>query len=135
MRWDLIARRIQDQGLGVEGQTLFIYEMPANVEEGILIKPPLKGVSVDHYIPGYHTCDLQIVIRGLTYEATLVRATAIYNLFHGHSRVEYTEIGSSDVVMKTKQVLADTLPISFPRLEGNGIEFSANFNAVFSLFP
>ena len=63
MRYDLIAKAIQDAGFGTMGTDIFIHRMDAEAVSGILIRGPLDGIPVDKNLPDYYRGSLQIVIR------------------------------------------------------------------------
>jgi hypothetical protein len=56
-----IATYLQAQGLGVQGTSLFVHEMPADCRQGILLIGP--GAPIDHYLPGYITAAFRLVAR------------------------------------------------------------------------
>ena len=127
MRLDKIARIIQDAQLGTEGQTIFIHQMPAECQRGILIKPPAGGVYVDNTLPGYFRSTLQIIVRAQTHlDGEEFSAKVMKAVVHKQSR-DYFDQPGNQFAMRINYLLAEQLPLRYARLDGNGIEWSLNF--------
>ena len=131
MIWDILVRKLEEAGLGVAGADIFINSMPAETEVGIMIKPPLVGIRVNHYIPGYYTPVVQLIVRhtdpviGEKMANDVVSALRILN--------ESFDATSERGAVNIKMFLPRELPIRFPNLQGGGYEFSLNFITAFGI--
>lgn len=127
MRLDKISQIIQDAQLGVEGQTLFIYQMPAGCMRGILIKPPAGGVHVDNTLPGYFRSSLQIVVRAQSHMDGEKLANDVAKVVTQQQTRDFYDQPGNMFAMRINYLLSEKLPIRYQRLDGNGIEWSLNF--------
>lgn len=130
MIWDIISKKIEDAGLATTGENLFLDEMLSQVVVGIMIKSPLAGIRLDHHLPGYYTPDIQLIVRhndaieGARMAATLMKTLTV------HSPEKY-EATSDRGAAQVNLFLPKTLPIRYPRLTGDLIEWSCNFQTSF----
>lgn len=127
MRLDKISQLLQDAQLGVEGQTLFIHQMPADCKRGILIKPPANGIKVDNTLPGYYRSTLQLIIRAQTHTDGEPFANEVMQAVTHKQTKDYLDQPGNKFAMRVNYLLADQLPLRYARLDGNGIEWSLNF--------
>lgn len=131
MNLDIIAKIINDSDLAAENTDLFLHHMPDDVEQGVLVRNPLQGNPINHYIPGYMKGSLQVVCRALTYEKGTALSTGILNLLNIEGSPEYTDDDGN--TMTINFLRPRTLPIVYPRLPGNTIEWSIIFDACYLL--
>lgn len=133
MRLDILARLLESKNVGIEGTSIFVFQMPADCPQGVLLKLPLSGIPVDHYLPGFYDSRMQMIVRAQSQSAgdTLVRQ-AVAALVHDITTDYYDQPGSV-FAMRINHLLQDNLPIRFPRSDGNGIEWSINFKTCFTL--
>ena len=127
MNYELIAKKIEAAGLGQIGKSIFIDSMPAEVKRGILIKSPIAGVKIDHELPGWYKPRLQIIVRSQTHLDGSTLSNAISNLFMTKQETIWRD-DSNNPVFLIKHILPESLPIVYPRSDGNGLEFSINFD-------
>lgn len=131
MIWDILVRKLEEAGLGVAGTDIFIGSMPADTTVGVMVKPPLVGIRIDQYIPGYYTPLVQIIVRhddpvaGERYANEVAAALKMQN--------EYFDETSERGAVSIKMFYPRDLPIRFPNLEGKGFEFSLNFITSFGI--
>lgn len=126
MRMDLLAQVLQDAGLGVIGDDIFIHRMNAEVSQGIMLKMPIAGIPTMPELPGYFKTDFQIIVRAadqLTGDDLAARATAALTFY---SRDLTNDDGS--FAMQVKQLYPIKLPIIYPRSPGYGTEWSVNMH-------
>ena len=128
MNYELIAARLADAGLGVVGETIFIHHMPADVAEGILLRGPLTGIPFDHYLPGLHKTQFQIVVRSAAHATGDAKARGVIAALSTKTGFDLVDLVTGAPAMLVHNLLPETLPIVFPRLEGNGIEWSIHFD-------
>lgn len=119
-----IANKLEFEGLGVQGKTLFINFMPMEAKTAIMLRSPLSGVSIDHELPGYFKSPFMVVVRSPEYTKALdlmrevMLALTLYN----------EELDG----MSVKHMYPTSLPISFPVSDGNFYEVQVNFHTAFS---
>jgi len=134
MIFDILEQKIVDAGLGVRGQSLFRNFMPADCKVGVLIRPPLQGVPIDPFIEGWHKSPIQAIVRhfdpvdGLTLANNVSKTLFV-------EKPEFYEASEERGRAQISQFYPTALPIQFPLLEGNGIEWSVNFFAAFAFEP
>lgn len=131
MRIDLIADYLEAQDLGLPGVNIFEEEMPASTKVGILLKLPLQGIPVDHELPGYFRGQLQAIVRAQKVDtgdrlahAVSTALTLVNQPFAGEDGAE---------AMFVNYLRPRTLPIVYPRSDGNGKEWSINMDASYLL--
>lgn len=119
-----IANKLEFEGLGVQGKSLFINFMPMEAKKAIMLRSPLTGVDIDHELPGYFRSPFMVVVRSPEYTSALelmrevMLALTIYN----------QDLDG----MSVKHMYPTTLPISFPVSDGNFYEVQVNFHTAFS---
>lgn len=131
MIFDILEKKISDAGLGVEGETLFRAFMPAETTIGVMSRVPLEGIPVDPFMPGRHKGRMQIITRHTDPVLGAELANKVSKVLTVWSPEHYepsSERGSATISL----FIPLTLPIQFPRLEGDGIEWSQHFNVVFA---
>lgn len=134
MIWDIIQGKIENAGLAVTGQSLFLDEMPSDVKVGVMMKSPLAGVKVDPHLPGYYTPALQIIVRHNNPVAGNELANQLMKLL----TVEKPETHEATPERGRAQInlfFPLSLPIRYPRLTGDTIEWSLNFRTSFTMAP
>lgn len=129
MKLSVIARKLADAGIGLEGKTLFLHQMPATVGEGVLVKIPLTGIDVNHYLPNFYRGPLQIIVRSQSQEVGERLVEAVIEALRLSQDTVWSD-GRYSMLMR--QVLLAQLPIRFPRSDGNGIEWSLNFEVTYN---
>lgn len=130
MIYDIFEAKIATLGL-VPGVQLFRNTLPAHVEIGVMVRASLSGIVFDPSLPGWHKTELQIVTRHVDPVEGNALALAISDVL----TVESTELHPASAERGPARIASchpKTLPIQFPRLEGNGLEFSQGFFTAFS---
>lgn len=134
MIFDILANKLITAGLVVPGESLFYDTMPADCQVGVMLRLPLTGVPIDPFIEGWHKADVQIITR----HTDPVEGDALANKVCGTLLVEGPEFYDATAERGPIHVSVfypQTYPIRFPRLEGNGLEFSQHFKAAFGVVP
>jgi Bacteriophage minor capsid protein len=133
MRLDLLAQYLQDQNLGVQGQTIFVHRMPANVTEGILLRAPLAGVKIDWNLPGYLKHEIQVIVRANVQDRGDTLAKQVSDALTLYRRTFNDATGAK--AMFVHQMLPNALPIVYPRAaNGQEIEWSINIDCNYTQF-
>lgn len=132
MIFQVLEKKIAAAGLAVEGESLFRNAMGSEVNVGVLIRPPLTGISIDPFIEGWFKTDIQIIVRHTDPVEGMKLANQISKLL----LVEVPEVTTlSEGRVSISMFYPKTLPVQFPRLAGNGYEFSQHFFTAFSVAP
>lgn len=123
MNLEAIADRLQDEGVGVVGRTIFCYRMPDKVNTGILLRDRLQGDRTDHET-GLLNGGLQLVARAPNQiKAKQLAKDASAALSLRDFRLEDMEI---------KFLLPRGEPVVFPVSDGQLIEALVIFDAIYS---
>lgn len=134
MIYDILEKKLIDAGLAVPGKSLFRNTMPHDVTIGVMIRVPLTGVTIDPHIEGWHKTQMQVICRhidpvdGAKFSADVCKALIVES-------PEVYEANEERGQAHLSLFYPATLPIQYPRLEGNGLEFSQHFNAAFGFKP
>jgi hypothetical protein len=131
MRIDLLADILADAGIGAPGQDIYEEEMPADVRAGVLIKLPLQGVPIDHELPGYFRGAVQVIVRAQKVDTGDRLAKQVMDALTLSERTFLDAQGNE--VMHVNYLRPRTLPIVYPRSDGNGKEWSINLDASYVL--
>lgn len=117
-----LAEHLERSGVGTVGQSIFVYTFPANVTEGVLLRPPLIGAKIDHDLPGYMKFDFQVIARANNYASAEALATAAINALH-------MEGDSGSVAGWTvNYIRPDHVPVGFPVSIGDFVEFNTRMS-------
>lgn len=124
----LIAKYLQTNGIATIGEDLFVYHMPPQAKNGILVRTPLYGVQKDLELPGYYHTKIQVIVRANRFPTGRARMSSIISTLehHGDRVISY-----DGVTHTVKRMLSLTLPVSYPRAESGDIEFSVDFDTVY----
>lgn len=123
MNLEPFASHLESQGIGVVGDNIFYYEMPAVVETGILLRESQAGTLIDPELPGYRKTYFRAVVRDGSYSAGLALSEQVLEA------LTIANVSLSNLSVKFVRPLNE--PIVFPRSEGDAVEFSINFEAVY----
>ena len=124
MNLEAVAERLEQDGVGEQGKTIFINHMPDTCQDGILLRLPFGGTPIDYELPNYRTTEFWVVSRAKDYLAArdrIEQAVASLNNPHG--------AGTSLTGMKVNYIRATTEPVHFPKTAGNYLEFLVIFEA------
>ncbi len=130
MKLEMLAQVLVDADLGEIGQTIFVHHMPETLNQGVLLRTPLVGTPVDHYLPGYYKGRVQAIVRAITQTAGDELAIAVIKALQTLGGTTLTD-AETDTSLKINYLRPDTLPIVFPRSEGNLKEWSINFDCCY----
>ncbi len=119
-----IANRLEFEGLGVQGKSLFISFMPMEAKTAIMLRAPLTGVEINHELPGYFKTHFVVVTRAPEYVAALDAMNAVMNALTLYD----AELDTINV----KYLRPATLPASFPVSDGNFYEVQVRFDIAYT---
>jgi hypothetical protein len=60
---DQLASRLESQGIGAVGTDIFLYNMPAQAQTGVLLLEPQLGARIDHELPGWRMVRYPLTVR------------------------------------------------------------------------
>lgn len=132
MIWDIIEQKLVNGGYGQVAVNIFREHMPGDVKIGFMLKSPLSGIPVDPYLPGFHKTPLQVIVRHTDPAVGEVVANNVMKLLSTEAAKSYPATSERGALI-LHRLMPDRLPIRFPRLEGNGFEWSLNFRAVYAI--
>ena len=118
-----IAQTIEEAGLGVMADTIFINMIPVDCQEGILVRNKLSGTQIDYELPGYYKTRFQVIVRTRTVPAGEEVMSQIFDAL--------TLCEASVYEMYVRYCRPVTMPITFPLSKGNLLEIAADFEIVF----
>ncbi|MDX5412908.1 MAG: minor capsid protein [Rhodobacterales bacterium] len=104
----------------VVARNLFTYTMPPTVSRGVLLVPSPVGLEINHEVGKASSGRYQVIVRSEDYTAGLELA----NFVSESLTLLNLDLGEYTVVYSRPR----HTPISFPRSEGDQIEFSINFD-------
>ena len=113
---------------------MFRSYMPAEISIGVMMRVPLTGIPIDPYIPNHYKGQMQIIIRHREPALGIAMANEVQKLLKVESR-EFYPANQERGEVNLDIFIPETLPISFPRLNGNGHEWSQHFRCVFTMLP
>jgi hypothetical protein len=123
MNLEMIAERLQDEGVGRMGQTIFINHMPVEASVGVLLRPPYVGTPIDYELPGYRKTKFNAAVRGKNYKEASALAQRVMEA------LTFNDVEISG--LEVRHVRPLTEPVSFPVSEGSMVEFLVIFEATY----
>lgn len=127
MRLIGIANKLQAEGFGVVGQTIFCEMMPAAVKRGLLVTAQMP-IGRNVYVGEMRTGSFQIISRQLDdheYEDPTVILDSVIAAMSGQGII------IDD--MNFRFIRPRTDPFVFPKSDGNIVEASVNFDILFTV--
>lgn len=135
MIWDILEQKLVAAPLSlaaVDGVTLFRHTMPSEIAKGIMLKNPLTGIKVDPYLPGFYKPNLQVIVRHTNPEFGDILSDEVVQALRIDEPEDYPQFERRGKT-RLHVFYPSTLPIQFPRLDGNGFEWSLNFTTAFAI--
>lgn len=117
-----MAMILEANNIGSLGTDLFIHSMPYDISIGVLLLNRMSGDLIDHELKGIRRGGFQVIVREANYDDTLINS--IIPLLTIQGKI----INGLDV----KYILPKSDPIVYPATDGNNIEYSVNFDAVYA---
>lgn len=133
MNLDVISRILIEAGcaqaLGVD---LFQHHMPETVTSGVLLKLPIAGIPVNHYIPGYFKGSFQTIVRAPQDSVGEPVAKKIWKALTIYEQT-YNDPDTGEFQMLIHHLFPRDLPVRYPRSIGNLIEWAITFDCNYVL--
>jgi hypothetical protein len=114
-----IARKIEEIGVAAIGDDLFLFTMPADVQNAVMVRSPLTGDPIDPEQPNVYSSEFLIVVRHSDEEAAFAKCQKISEAL----TIDRKMLGEIWVT----QCRPRTRPIPYPRNEGGTVEWGIPF--------
>lgn len=121
-----LASKIEETGLYRSGETLFLRSMPSGLVSCIMIRPPLGGLKREPENLSLYKGSIQMVIRDVDSVQGEIKAKSVERALTSLGREKIQEGGTLHFFVP------ETEPVQFPRLDGDGLEFSQHFKVAYS---
>jgi hypothetical protein len=108
----------------LERKSIFVTEMPAACDIGILLMGSYGGTPINHELPGYYETEFRVVVRHTDYVAGRTLATKASQALTSH-------IGFTAGDMLVRQCLPANLPRPYRRSAGGYWEFEVDVQVTF----
>jgi len=132
MIFDILEHKLEQSGLFKPGIDLFRNQFPADVKRGLLLRGPLTGIPINPDMEGFFKVDIQLILRHSKASEGMELANEVSRALITERETRYDLPVGSGLL---KLFYPKTRPIQFPRLEGNGLEFSQDYFAAWSERP
>lgn len=134
MIFDILGKKLVAADLVVPGESLFYNDMPGEVSVGVMLRSPLQGIAIDPFIEGWHKTPLQIITRHTDPVEGEKLAHAVCKALLVEAP-EFHDANEDRGPVHINVFYPQTYPIRFPRLEGNGLEWSQHFRTAYGIVP
>jgi hypothetical protein len=118
-----LAEKLEEDGIGVVADTVFVNMIPADTPKGVLLRNKLVGTQIDYELPGFYKTNFQVIVRARTYP----EGEALVKKVFGSLTMYETQLGT----MYVKFMRPKTKAVVYPLSKGNLLEFSADFSTAF----
>lgn len=120
MKLEAVGEILHDEGIAIAGSTLYIYNMPENMQNGVLlIDDPDTPTECDEYIPKLKKSDFRAIVRAGDYETGMALAYQVRNAL---DKYNYTAANG----LKLLRLKPTYDPIAYPVSESDVVEVSVN---------
>jgi hypothetical protein len=126
MKLDSVAQILEDAGVGTIKRNIFINFMPGDVKEGILLRDGFSGTKINHYLPGFHKTDFQLIVRAVKFQDGEALIEAAILALTINTRAIY---GNMDI----HNMRPRSLPFSYPLSPGNITEFVTQIDVAYNI--
>lgn len=128
MIYDVFLQKLQAHGF-VSGSDVFLEFVPAEITRAVMLRTPFSGVKIDPFIPGRYKGELQVVCRETEVGHGRALSKLVQKILTTQSREIYPATAERGEV-HLDLAFPQTLPVRYPTLEGNAIEWSQVFDVV-----
>lgn len=130
MIYDILEEKLTEAGF-VAGETLFRQFMPSEVSIGVMTRIPLEGIPEDANLPGYYKGRMQLIIRHID----PVEGRQMAKNVVGALRLQGVQNFPASAERGPAQLslfYPESLPIEFPSLDSDSLEWSVHFKTSFT---
>lgn len=131
MIYDILEEKLRDIGLE-DGVSLFRQFMPAGVTTGVMTRVPLEGIPEDPNMPGFYKGRIQVIIRHTDPVQGRIMANHVVSSLKFMTD-EYHSASVERGAVKMSHFYPESLPIEFPSLKGDSLEWSVHFKTCFAI--
>lgn len=125
LKLNAVKEIVENQGIAIFGDDLYIYHMPETTQEGVLLLDDTDTpTEIDEYIPKLKKSNFRAIVRGKGYEDAMARATALRNTLD-----LYEHTASNGIKFLRLKPTYD--PIAYPISGGDVVEVSVNLWAAY----
>lgn len=125
MKLEPVAEYLEVQNLGIRGQTLFVNQLPADLEPAVLLRDPFGGAEIQHELPGYRRASFQVIVRAKDY---LEGQSLALSIAAALTLENASMTGLSIQFMRPRHD-----PFTFAPSPGNALEWVVNIDAAYVL--
>lgn len=119
-----LAAFLESNGIGTQGQSIFVNMMPLDCQQGILIRPEFSGIKYDYELPGYYKGRIRLIARSHTYQGAMTLiANALATLPTSGGQIDTADI---------RFIRPIALPVGFPVTLGNYYEALVDLDLAYS---
>lgn len=129
MNLDVITTILINAGMATTpGVDIFQHHMPESCTQGILLKLPISGIPINHYIPGFYKGRFQAILRSKDHSFGDAQSLLISKALT-IAQQSFTDPVTGLVLMRVLQMYPSVLPVVYPRSTGNVFEWACNIVA------
>lgn len=119
-----LVNLLEAANLGVKGKTLFDRMLPAECQQGVLLRSPLAGTKINPELPGFYQPDFQVIVRSVGYDDGEALMTQVMDALTFGERVVDTQ-----TFQYCRPLM---LPVAFPLSRGNLVEHTVQFRCAYT---
>lgn len=129
---DILEAKLIAEGFK-PGESLFRNFMPADCTIGVMTRVPLQGIPIDPNLPNFYRGRMQVIVRHKEPDLGARMAANVQRWLTLRGARELHSASAERGEVHLDLFHPETLPITFPRLDGNGYEWSQHFNCAFGM--
>jgi hypothetical protein len=119
--FETLAQYLTDASIGLKlGRNLFIHALPAEVNEGAMLRDYFGGTPINAELPGYIKTRLQLVVRNPDYLSGRAQIDA------ASAALDFQDVTLDG--MQVNYLRPVTKPFVFPRMVNGAWEMLVNFD-------
>lgn len=123
MNLESIAGKLQTDGVGLIGKSIFIANMPVDVKTGVILRSAYLGTPIDYELPNYRKTHFHAATRGKDY----AEGNALMKKVMTSLTFDYLILPGMDFRF-CRPVIE---PVTFPESDGKVYEFLVIFDATY----
>lgn len=120
LKLEAVAEILENQGVAIFGDDLYIYAMPEQMQSGILLLDDTDTpTEVDEYIPKLRKSNFRAIVRGDGYKSAMEKAYLVRDALNVYER-------QASNGLKFLRLKPTYDPIAYPTSMGDVVEVSVN---------
>ena len=135
MRMEPLINYLEQAGVGIPGETLFMHSMPPDIGFGVMLLPSLAGSPISFETLEFRKdVGFQAIVRSPTYARGIVLAQKVFDVLTITKRTLFPAIPEQNIpAMLVSYIRPQQDPQPYPRLEDNSLEVSTNFFMTYAI--